>query len=68
MSHSRQPLVNGERLVRYEVDAAMYRFERASVVCVLHTIIVLIAMLVNCYPKGMMPLALCNASATFENP
>ena len=51
-SHLRQPLVKGERLVRYEVNAVMCILDHATAVCVRRRIHVLVIMLASCYPQG----------------
>ena len=97
-SHSRQPLVKGERLVRYEVNAVIVHIARRRVRC-LHGCArhwgpgvgalsireqglqmggcartpACAAMahkrqcVVNVTPKGVLPPALCHASATLES-
>ena len=52
-SHSRQPLVKGERLVRYEVNAVMHSSCTISHEASLCVTLVLVAVAFgHCYPKG----------------
>ena len=57
-SHSRQPLVKGERLVRYEVNAVMnlsYTVSHVAYKCVTLVLVVVASDIVT--PKGMLLLA-----------